>query len=336
MTTRSCAAERLRSMLDTAMGVDLTHALNDPRVYEILVNPDGSVRLDCADTGRIELGLVMPQVDIERVIRLVASHARAEVHADSPLVSAELPGRGDVSGGERFEGLLPPVVTGPCFCIRKPAMRVLELTDYVASGAMSEAEADILLRAVTERRNILVAGGTSSGKTTLANALLAAISQLDERVILIEDTRELRCTAKDAVALRTRPGLVTMSDLVRSTLRLRPDRIIVGEVRGKEALDLIKAWNTGHPGGITTVHANSAKGALYRLEHLIQEGTALIPRVLIAETIDVIAYLSAPSVVNAKPRHLAELVEVSGLDARGDYAVKSLTEPYLNPSFPQP
>src|SRR3546814_13859326 len=128
-------------------------------------------------------------------------------------------------------------------------------------------------RAVRERRNILIAGGTSSGKTTLANALLAEIAEADERVILIEDTRELQCAAPDCVALRTKPGVVGLADLVRSTMRLRPDRIIVGEVRGPEALDLLKAWNTGHPGGIATVPANSAHAALYRLEQLIPEGS---------------------------------------------------------------
>src|SRR3546814_2973448 len=129
---------------------------------------------------------------------------------------------------------------------------------------MSADTARLLSLAVVDRKNILVAGGTSSGKTTLANALLAEMAHLDERVILIEDTRELQCAASDVVALRTRPGIVGMADLVRSTLRLRPDRIIVGEVRGAEALDMLKAWNTGHPGGIATVHANSAPSALYR------------------------------------------------------------------------
>src|SRR3546814_6899154 len=125
---------------------------------------------------------------------------------------------------------------------------------------MTQAAADRLKGCVTQRYNIRVAGSTSSGKTTLANALLAEMAWVDERVILIEDTRELQSPAADTVALRTRPGVVTMADLVRSTLRLRPDRIIVGEVRGPEALDMLKAWNTGHPGGIATVHANSEIG----------------------------------------------------------------------------
>src|SRR6185312_7236886 len=118
----------------------------------------------------------------------------------------------------------------------------------------------------------------SSGKTTLVNALLAEVAKLQERIIMIEDTRELQCAADDCVALRTKPGVVTMGHLVRSTLRLRPDRIIVGEVRGGEALEMLKAWNTGHPGGIATIHANSAKAALYRLEQLVLEAVAHVPR----------------------------------------------------------
>src|SRR3546814_256883 len=158
--------------------------------------------------------------------------------------------------------LLPPVSTAPCFAIRKPAAKVYTLEDYVADRIMMPLQADALRKAVRDRRNILIAGGTSSGKTTLANALLAEIARADERVILIEDTRELQCAAPDCVALRTKPGVVGLADLVRSTLRLRPDRIIVGEVRGPEALDMLKAWNTGHPGGIATVQANAAHSAL--------------------------------------------------------------------------
>ena len=141
--------------------------------------------------------------------------------------------------------------------------------------------------AVAERRNILVAGGTSTGKTTLTNALLAEVAKTADRVVLIEDTRELQCKAPNLVALRTKDGVASLSDLVRSSLRLRPDRIPIGEVRGAEALDLLKAWGTGHPGGIGTIHAGSALGALRRLEQLIQEAVVTVPRALIAETIDV-------------------------------------------------
>ncbi len=324
MDFTSPSSQRLRAMLRTAMGEGLAEALANPQVFEIMVNPDGSVRLDLAGEGRVVTGVVMPAADIERVIRLVATNVRAEVHADSPIVSAELPSAPDGSGGERFEGLLPPVVAGPCFSIRKPAYRLFGLEDYVAAGIMTGDQARTLGRAIIDRQNILVVGGTSSGKTTLTNALLAEVADLEERVILIEDTRELRCAASDVVALRTRPGFVTMADLVRSTLRLRPDRIIVGEVRGPEALDLLKAWNTGHPGGIATLHANSALGALHRLEQLIQEVVVNVPRPLIAEAIDLIVFICAANPHTGAPRRIADIAEVHGLGPRGDYDLRPL------------
>jgi type IV secretion system protein TrbB len=246
-------------------------------------------------------------------VRLVAHHVGAEVHVASPLVSAELP-----ETGERFEGLLPPVVTAPAFAIRKPAIAVFTLEDYVAAGIMSEVQAETLRKAVCHRRNILVAGGTSTGKTTLTNALLAEVAKTTDRVVLIEDTRELQCSSPNLVALRTKDGVASLSDLVRSSLRLRPDRIPIGEVRGAEALDLLKAWGTGHPGGIGTIHAGTALGVLRRLEQLIQEAVVTVPRALIAETIDVIAVLSG----RGADRRLAELAHVEGLKPDGDYLIR--------------
>jgi len=220
--------------------------------------------------------------------------------------------------GERFEGLLPPVVAAPAFAIRKPAVAVFTLDDYVWTGVMTADQAETLRVAVVERRNILVAGGTSTGKTTLTNALLAEVSKTSDRVVLIEDTRELQCAAPNLVAMRTKDGVVSLSDLVRSSLRLRPDRIPIGEVRGAEALDLLKAWGTGHPGGIGTIHAGTAIGALRRLEQLIQEAVVTVPRALIAETIDVIAVLSG----RGADRRLAELARVEGLNPDGDYFIR--------------
>jgi P-type conjugative transfer ATPase TrbB len=323
------SAERRRAMLRSAMGPTMAAALADPAVLEIMVNPDGALRLDRLGEGRTDTGMRFDPAQVERIIRLVASHARAEVHASAPIISAELPPHGE-GAGERFEGVLPPVSLGPCFSIRKPAVKIYTLLDYVTDGIMSADIARLLSLAVVERRNILVAGGTSSGKTTLANALLAEIAHLDERVLLIEDTRELQCAAPDVVALRTRAaggaGVagVTMADLVRSTLRLRPDRIIVGEVRGREALDMLKAWNTGHPGGIATVHANSAAAALYRLEQLVQESVIAVPRRLIAEAIDMIVFISGRGLA----RRVETIARVAGLDPDGGgYAVID-----LNPS----
>ena len=321
------SADRRRAMLRTAMGPAVAAALSDPRVIEIMVNPDGALRIDILGEGRVDTDVKLDADQVERIIRLVASHARTEVHRDRPIVSAELPPHGQ-GAGERFEGILPPVSTAPCFSIRKPAARVYTLMDYVADGIMPAETARLLALAVVDRRNILIAGGTSSGKTTLANALLAEMAHLDERVILIEDTRELQSPALDTVALRTRAGAVTMGDLVRSTLRLRPDRIIVGEVRGGEALDMLKAWNTGHLGGIATVHANSASSALYRIEQLIQEAVVTVPRRLVAEAIDMIVFIAG----RGTARRIETIARVAGLDPDGGYAVVDLSPP-LPPDF---
>jgi P-type conjugative transfer ATPase TrbB len=308
--------ERRRTMLRTAMGAEIAAALADPSVIEVMVNPDGALRLDCLGEGRIDTRVRLGAAEVERIIRLVASHIRLEVHSNNPIVSAELP-----ESGERFEGLLPPVANAPCFSIRKPAARIYTLDDYIADRILIPPQAELLKRAVHDRKNILVVGGTSSGKTTFANALLAEMATRDERVIIIEDTRELQCAAPDCVSLRTKPGVVNMAALVRSTLRLRPDRIIVGEVRGAEALDMLKAWNTGHPGGIATVHANSARAALYRLEQLIQESVVTVPRRLIAEAIDVVVFIQGRGL----SRRIDTIAELTGLDSDGDYAVKELS-----------
>lgn len=299
-------------MLRTALGPAIARFLEDATVVEVMLNPDGRLWIDRLSDGLADTGERLSPADGERIVRLVAHHVGAEVHAGSPRVSAELP-----ETGERFEGLLPPVVAAATFAIRKPAVAVFTLLDYVAAGIISAEQSNVLRRAVTSRANILVAGGTSTGKTTLTNALLAEVATTGDRVVIIEDTRELQCAAPNLVAMRTKEGVATLSDLVRSSLRLRPDRIPIGEVRGAEALDLLKAWGTGHPGGIGTIHAGSAIGALRRLEQLIQEAVVTVPRALIAETIDLVAVLSG----RGSSRRLAELARVDGLGPDGDYRV---------------
>ena len=311
------ARTRRRQMLRTAFGPVIASSLADSRVIEVLVNPDGKLWVERAAEGRSFTGQCLGSAERERIIRLIAAHVRREVGDKAPILSAELP-----ETGERFEGIMPPLAPAPCFAVRKPAEVLYRLADYVAAGIMTSPQAEALARSVRERRNILVVGGTSSGKTTLANALLAEIADLDERIVILEDTRELRCAAADCVALRTKPGVASLADLVRSTLRLRPDRIIVGEVRGGEALDMLKAWNTGHPGGIATVHANSAASALLRLEQLVQEAVATVPRELIVEAIDIIAFLQG----RAGARRLEALREVAGLDADNNYVLTALGE----------
>lgn len=308
-------------MLRTAFGNVIGQWLDDPEVIEIMLNPDGRLWVDRLGQGISASPYVLNAADGERIIRLVAHHVGAEVHGRMPRVSAELPG-----GGQRFEGLLPPVVAAPAFAIRKPATAVFTLADYVAAGIMSAAQATRLRDAVSARRNILIAGGTGTGKTTLANALLAEMADSGDRIILIEDTRELQCSAPDFVAMRTCDGVASMADLVRSSLRLRPDRISIGEVRGPEALDLLKAWGTGHPGGIGTIHASSANGALLRMEQLIQEAVVTVPRALLAQTINIIAVL----VRDGAGRRLAEIAEVDGLDpVSSDYRMMAELYPQI-------
>jgi len=299
---------RQTRMLRTAMGEAIAAALEDPEVVEILLNPDGTLWFDRLDTGRRRSGICLSREDGDRIIRLVAAHLRLEVHPGAPIISAVLP-----ETGERFEGVLPPIVRGPTFSIRKRTAGVIPLTKYVADAVLSESQALVLQEAVRERKNILIAGGTSTGKTTLANALLLEIALTGDRVLMLEDTVELQCRADDHVPLQTRRGLASMSDLVRSALRLRPDRIVVGEVRGGEALDLLKAWGTGHPGGIATLHAGSARGALTRLEQLIQEVVVTVPQALIAESVDLIVFLAG----RGRARRVEELMRVTGFDAQG-------------------
>ena len=307
---------RRSTMLRTAFCPVVREALEAPDTIEVMANPDGSVWIEKAGVGVIISQHTLAPCDRERVIRLVASGVGEAAGRASPIVSAELPGT-----GERFEGLLPPVSTAPCFSIRKPATTPFELGDYVDQGALAPALATALKDAIASHANILIAGGTSSGKTTFTNALLAEASLHGDRIVILEDTRELKCAAPNVVQLRTHRGSTSLQDLVRSTLRLRPDRIIVGEVRGAEALDLLKAWGTGHPGGIGTIHAGSGIGALRRLEQLIQEAVITVPRALIAETIDLVAVLAG----RGSARRLVELARVDGLGPDGDYRITPAT-----------
>jgi P-type conjugative transfer ATPase TrbB len=308
MTVHDLSAARQIRMLKTALGPVIAQALEDPDVVEVLLNPDGTLWTDRLSCGRAPTGDSLSAADAERIIRLIATHVGVEVGRKAPIVSAELP-----ESGERFEGLLPPVSPTPAFAIRKRASLVYTLDRYVTDRVMREGDAEALRQAVRGRQNIVIAGPTSSGKTTLANALLDEVAKTHDRVIILEDTRELQSLSDDQVPLRTKPGVASMADLVRSTLRLRPDRIVIGEVRGAEALDLLKAWGTGHPGGIATLHAGSAIGALHRLEQLIAEGVVNVPRTLIAEAVNVVVLIDG----RGSARRVRELVRVTGLTPSG-------------------
>ena len=304
---------RLLQMLGTALGAHITTLLEDPSVVELMLNPDGRLWVDRLGTGRSDTGYTINPADAQRVIELVASSTGSVCSADQPMVSAELPG-----SGNRFQGMLPPVTSTPVFTIRKKALMVFTLDDYLKDGIISESQKKKIIEAVQQKKNILIVGGTGSGKTTLANAVLNEVSKTLERCIIIEDTLELQCTAPDTVFLRSRDH-VSMNDLLKATMRLRPDRIIVGEVRGPEALTLLKAWNTGHPGGVATVHANSAKGGLTRFEQLIQEAIPTPQKALIAEAVNIVIFIER----YRHSRRVKEIVEVAGF-TDGEYVIRNL------------
>jgi P-type conjugative transfer ATPase TrbB len=308
---------RRLSALRRALGPIVSEALSAKNVVEIMLNPDGVLWLDKVGEGRVNTGKVMSASDAEQVIRLIASSINEEAKTDNPIIAAVLP-----QTGERFQGVLPPVSDRPMFTIRKRPELIFTLDQYVESGTMTEAQAEILRQAVKDHKNVLVAGGTGSGKTTLSNAILAEPQFTEDRILIIEDTPELQCSATDKICLLTRnkDPKITMQDLVKTALRLRPDRIPIGEIRDGSALDMLKAWNTGHPGGLATIHANSAVDALYRLEDLIGESTQTIPYRAIAAAINVIVYIERTK----EGRKIKTVAEILGRE-NNEYIIRELS-----------
>jgi type IV secretion system protein VirB11 len=310
---------RLHEKLRRELGPVVLAALEDPDITEVMLNPDGCLWVESQRAGMRDTGRQMPAMQAENLIGTVAAMLGTVVNAGAPIVEGEL-----LLDGNRFEGILPPVSTAPVFVIRKRPSAIYTLEDYVRAEIMHEAQAEGLREAVRDRQNLLIAGGTTSGKTTLANALIAEMVRLGdpaERIVILEDTRELQCSARNAVQLHT-GDVADLTRLTRITMRLRPDRIIIGEVRGGEALALLKAWNTGHPGGLTTVHANSAPAALMRLDTLVQEaGVPPQPR-LVAEAVDLVVFIAR----TPDGRRVRELAAVTGYDpATGSYHLAPLT-----------
>ena len=274
---------RLVRKLQDALGDQLCVALDDPTVVEIMLNPDGKLFIERLGHGLAPAGEMLAAT-AEIVIGGVAHALNSEADDEQPIISGELP-----IGGHRFEGLLPPVVRGPTFTIRRRASKLIPLDDYVSARVMTATQADIIRNAVASKLNIVISGGTGSGKTTLANAVIAEIADTtpEDRLLVLEDTAEIQCAGENVVALHTSDS-VDMARLLKSTMRLRPDRIIVGEVRDGAALTLLKAWNTGHPGGVATIHANSAESALRRLEQLTAEASQQPMQDVIGEAVDLI------------------------------------------------
>lgn len=289
MVAHPIIAERKLEALRHALGDTILAALVEPAVVEILVNPDGRLILDRSGEGRRDTGATLSAESRERVIRLIADHVGETVTRDDPRLAGVLPGT-----GERFQGMLPPVTSAPAFSIRKRSSVIWSLEDYVRDGAMTHQQAAVLRGAAEQRLNILISGGTGSGKTTLANAVLAEPAFAQDRVFLVEDTPELQCSAWDTVSVLTRrqPIPIGVVDLVGDALRMRPDRIVVGEMRdGAAALETLKSWNTGHPGGLSTLHANSADDVLRRVEDLIAEVSSRTRRRAIAQAVDRIVHI---------------------------------------------
>lgn len=295
------------------MGRSLMEALEDPETLEIMLNPDGKLWREKFGQPMFCMGTV-PVQRSKTIIQTIAGFHKKIIDSNSPFLECELP-----IDGSRFAGQLPPLVAGPTFAIRKKASRIFLLDEYVDKGVMTRVQADFICRAIAAHKNILVIGGTGSGKTTLLNAIIAEIVRQfpDERICIIEDTGELQCAALNFVQYHTTIN-VTMTDILRLILRMRPDRIFVGETRGPEALDMLDAWNTGHEGGAASLHANNTLSALTRLRSLISRNP-FAPREIepvIGEAVNVIVQISKTS----EGRRIKEIREIQGYENGGDAA----------------
>ncbi|MDQ6829362.1 MAG: P-type conjugative transfer ATPase TrbB [Gemmatimonadota bacterium] len=307
-------------MIARYLGPRVMDVFADDDVTEVYINPgDARVRLDTRSRGRIDSGHGLEPARVEMFLNVIATAHRVVLGPRSPRLQAELPTA--VFRGARLQGFVPPLVAGPAFNIRKPPAVVYTLDSYVARGALSAAWRARIAVAVTERRNIVIYGGTNSGKTTFVNAILDEIARVcpQDRIAILEDTVEVQCTAPDHIALRTTAD-VALVDLVASTLRTSPDRIIVGEVRGVEALSLLDAWATGHPGGIATIHASSPFGALSRLDRLAQRANVPPQRELIAEAVHLLIGLAGAG----SDRRVTDVVRVDGLTRDGKFVLRHL------------
>jgi type IV secretion system protein VirB11 len=304
---------RLVRKLQEALGDQLCFALDDSTVVEIMLNPDGKLFIERLGHGIAPAG-ELSAAAAEMVIGTVAHALQSEVDTEQPIISGELP-----IGGHRFEGLLPPVVARPAFTIRRRASRLVPLDEYVRTGVMSECQAGTICSAARSKLNIIISGGTGSGKTTLANAVIEEIvkSAPDDRLVILEDTAEIQCAAENAVFLHTSDH-IDMARLLKSTMRLRPDRIVVGEVRDGAALTLLKAWNTGHPGGVATIHSNTAMSALRRLEQLTAEASQQPMQEVIGEAVDLIISIER----TARGRRVRDVIQVERY-INGHYEIES-------------
>jgi type IV secretion system protein VirB11 len=295
---------------------EILSALQDPETVEIMVNADGRIWQEKLGQKIQHIGNIQA-AQVEAVIKTVAGFHGKEINRFNPIIEGEFP-----LDNSRFAGQLPPIVTAPTFAIRKKAIKIFTLEQYVETGVLSPRHRDVIKEAVRKHRNILVIGGTGSGKTTLINAIINEMvrSDPDERIFILEDTGEIQCAAQNFVQYHTTLD-VNMTQLLKTTLRMRPDRILVGEVRGAEALDLLDAWNTGHEGGAATLHANDAISGLTRLESLISRNPSAPKEImpLIAEAVDMVVHITR----TPHGRQIQQIIEVQGFK-RGSYQIKKL------------
>lgn len=307
--------QRLAELLRSAMS-PLVPLLEDPAVLHLSVSHTGAVWAERFGQGAQPTGIVMTTTQTEQVIRLVASQCGQVVTREQSRLAAVLP------SGERFQGFVPPTVRAPAVEIRKRPSQIYTLEDYCEAQILTRSQATCLQEAIRARKNIVVAGGTGSGKTTLLNALLHELHDDAGHAVTLEDVPELQVSAPYYLALYTVPGQTTLTDLVRDSLRCNPARVIVGEVRGAEALDVLDVWNTGHPGGLLSVHADPGK-TLRRLESLIRRAPLTVPlpqdelRTLIAEAVDLMVDITR--VGGAPGRRVTAVTACHGVDAHGQY-----------------
>ncbi|MBL8496987.1 MAG: P-type conjugative transfer ATPase TrbB [Nitrosomonas sp.] len=308
--------DRACRKLERDLGNFLLLALQDPETVEIMVNADGRIWQEKLGQKIQHIGHLQ-SAQAEAVIKTVAGFHGKEINRFNPIIEGEFP-----LDNSRFAGQLPPVVASPTFAIRKKAIKIFTLGQYVETGVLSPRHSEIIKDAVRKHRNILVIGGTGSGKTTLINAIIHEMVQSDpdERIFILEDTGEIQCQASNFVQYHTSLD-VNMTQLLKTTLRMRPDRILVGEVRGPEALDLLDAWNTGHEGGAATLHANDALSGLTRLESLISRNPSAPKEImpLIAEAVDMVVHITR----TPDGRKIQQIIEVQGFK-RGNYQIKKL------------
>ena len=312
----SVASRKGRALekLKRDLGQEFLQKFLNPNLLEVMCNPneDGSSSIFWEEQGQDmvydpEMSKRFNSSRAESVIKTIAGYYNKTVNEADPILESQFP-----IDGSRFTGIMPPVTTTPSFTIRKRPNRVFTLNEYVANGIMTEQQKTIIQQAITDKSNILVIGGTGSGKTTLVNGIIREMTDQhpSERIYISEDTGEIRCDSPNKVHVYTTMA-ADLTKLVRTALRFRPDRIVVGEVRGAEALDLLDTWNTGHPGGVATVHANSAVLGLERLEGLITRNpfhpTEI--RQLIAQVVNIIVFIAKDRNTGRKIR---EIIKISG------------------------